>query len=285
MDHDISDHKIIFIEIDNITTNIRSKIIPVNKIKLNLEKLKRSLVTEPIILKDDESMNNVYDEYSNELKNHLNRSSTVSKPKPKIQTQLKNWISNELLRTINAKNFWHKKIKENIRNHNLYDTEPFNENLRYEYCFWKNKVMQLKKSNFNDYYKLRFEDNANNPIQTWKFIKEIAYDAQTTSETQLSILNGNSLTSDSVTVAETFNDFFVNVGKDMSAGIVSYYDYGLNDYRESSFMDFLPLSEIGIRSIVSGLKNTTSVGYDQFSTKVIKECYEELKDCIKTNPL
>lgn len=282
VEHDISDHKLIFIEIDNVLPKVASKDSPGTKIKLNMDKLKRSLVSQPIVITNLECTNNVYDEYSNELKNHLSRSSTLSKPKPKIQTQIKNWITDELLRTINAKNFWHKKMKENIRNSEAHETEPLNDNLRVEYSYWKRKVNRMKNNNYNHYYKSRFESNTNNPIQTWTIIKEIAYEVQKNSEPKLSILHGNSPTTDSVQIVEIFNDFFVNIGKDMSSGIVSNYDYGLNDYGYTSFSEFLPLSDLGVGTIVKRLKNTNSLGYDQISSKVIKECYIELKDCLKT---
>lgn len=50
--------------------------------------------------------------------------------------------------------------------------------------------------------------------------------------------------------------------------------------RRPILSDFIPLTDIGIESIVKSLKNTKSVGHDSFSTKIIKECYEPLKNCL-----
>lgn len=154
VDHDISDHSLIFLEIENQRfsqkTNPQKKL---PKVTLNIGKLKTSLTTHPITITNDENVNLIYEQYSKSLENHILKSSYSKKLKPKINTQLKSWISNELLCSINAKNYWHKKLNENIRNNRLYETEPLNGHLQEEYIYWKKKVNQSKISTYNSFYK------------------------------------------------------------------------------------------------------------------------------------
>ena len=93
--------------------------------------------------------------------------------------------------------------------------------------------------------------------------------------------NNIKLTSPSA-IAEKFNDFFVNVGPDLARKVPSSptkpSSFLKNDYCKSVFLALTTTEEIA--DIVSNLKNSSSSGYDNIPTKLIKYCNNELAPVI-----
>ena len=83
---------------------------------------------------------------------------------------------------------------------------------------------------------------------------------------------------DPAAIAGEFNKFFVNVGpnlaKRISASSKSPMEFLSGNYCNSMYL--LPTTAEEIGDIIANLKNSTSAGYDNFQTKLIKFCSNEL---------
>ena len=72
-------------------------------------------------------------------------------------------------------------------------------------------------------------------------------------------------------IANAFNNYFINIRRQLSDTIQSphhYSDYLHNQVK--SHLQLKPISEIDIRNIINNLKNKASYGHDEISNKLIK---------------
>ena len=94
-------------------------------------------------------------------------------------------------------------------------------------------------------------------------------------------VNGD-LTQDPEIIANGFNNYFVNVGPDLAKKIPDCNkkatDYLQN--RLAGSMYFSPATDEEVLDIISGLKNTNSLGHDNIPNKVVKYCKSELAHII-----
>lgn len=109
----------------------------------NFEKLNSELGNNTLI---PDSYNTVDDMYNNFIQNFKSKIDSCSKlfiNKSKLKFP-KPWINSELERCLIAKNFWFNKYKK----------DKYNNILKDEYCYWRNKYTnlktKLKKKHFSD---------------------------------------------------------------------------------------------------------------------------------------
>ena len=82
------------------------------------------------------------------------------------------------------------------------------------------------------------------------------------------IVNNNKLT-DPGDIANAFNDYFINIGRQLSDKMQSPHHY--SDYLHNqveSHLQLKPISEIDISTIINNLKNKASYGHDEISNKL-----------------
>ena len=124
--------------------------------------------------------------------------------KTKMKQQQKPWITAAIRKSISVreKNF-KKFIKTN--NHTFYDN----------YKLYRNKINHLIKKSKSNYFKSYFERFRENSKKIWTGINKILY--KTFSTTQNIVLNQNGkIISNQKNVADEFNNFFINVGQNLS---------------------------------------------------------------------
>ena len=116
-----------------------------------------------------------------------------------------------------------------------------------------------------------------NMAKTWKILNVMTNRSKCNKVINVIENNNVKLTSPSA-IAEQFNDFFVNIGSNLARKIPTSptkpTTFLKNDYCKSMFL--APTTSEEIADIVSNLKNSSSSGYDNIPTKLIKYCNVEL---------
>ena len=109
----------------------------------------------------------------------------------------------------------------NIKNKlfNRKKRQPNNENIKLLYNIFRNRVNRELKKSKKDYYSQYFEENKNNSKKTWEGIRSII-NINKTKFKCISQLNVNDKVIDNPKeIAETLNDFFVNIGPNTEKNI------------------------------------------------------------------
>ena len=126
----------------------------------------------------------------------------------------------------------------------------------------------------HDYYNKKFDKSRKDPKNTWKLINEVISDDHSKKREMIKLKNDdNVLISDGRTIANEFNDYFTNIGEDLASRIneTSQPDILNFQYSISSDLKFEHTNVNEISKIISNLKNTSSTGIDNISTKTLKE--------------
>lgn len=132
-------------------------------------------------------------------------------------------------------------------------------------------IIYLTKKSQNDYY---IRSATNKSKATWKIINQIKNNYPKESVHQL-YNNNNILINDPTDIAQTFNDFFldININKTNSN---NNNEQILSDKMtlNSNSIFMMPVAPLDIHQIIKTLKNTNSSGYDGIMTKIIKDVGE-----------
>ena len=167
-------------------------------------------------------------------------------------------------------------IKVSIREKNKFYKQFLKTKSKYYHCKFKqyrNKINHLIKINKKQYYNSYFLQNAKDSKKIWSGLKQIIHFKTPTSSKGVKkiTLNGNDIT-DTKVIANCFNDYFANIGKNLSNKIPdvqkSPLDY-LNNPLCHSFYIY-PTSEREIVEEISKLKSGKATGPFSIPVKVIK---------------
>lgn len=149
--------------------------------------------------------------------------------------------------------------------------KPTKENkLKYvDYCKLFKKIISLTKRAQNN-YKIK---NASNKCKTaWRIINQTRLNLPKDSIDSIKVDDKKTI-NNPTEIANAFNKYFVdkvipipNAGKNVTSLI--------NHYVKSMFL--APSSPNQVKEIIKNLKNTNSVGYDGFCTKIIKVVNEDI---------
>ena len=106
--------------------------------------------------------------------------------------------------------------------------------------------------------------------QTWAIIKDTLQN-KAREELPNKYLSSDRTLTNMDEVANTFNKYFINMGRLLSEQITSRHssEEYLNNITELVF-NFTPVTEDYIANVIRNLKNTSSYGYDNISNKLIK---------------
>ena len=201
------------------------------------------------------SMNILLDKHAPFKK--LTKQEIKFKEKPWITGSLKNSIHHKnrlFLQYINCKDPILKTVKHN----------KFKE--------YRNILKLLLKDSKKQYFNEFFKNNINNIKNTWKGIKDIINIKSKVNSQPNCIFHNNSNISDPKIIADSFNEYFSNVGKKIQSKIpvtnLKYDEYLDNPNPNSFFIQ--PTDPEEISSIISNLDLNKSCGPNSIPTRVLK---------------
>ena len=143
----------------------------------------------------------------------------------------------------------------------------------------KQKYKQFRNRNLNEqrkaernYYTEKFELNKNDLKKSWKIIKNmIGKEDNRYSLNHIDFLINGQYISDSKTIANSFNNYFINIGSSLASSIKSENDPLLyfQTNKKSIYIPEIDKSEI--EPIISSINNS-SAGYDELPASIMKQC-------------
>ena len=262
---DISDHLPVFYHKKNVFLN--KKLNPSVKIEYRLVNDDTLCDLYETISAYDfsylESLDNpslAIDELSNAIDDAYRNCCPIKIKTISYKNSLKPWISDEILNCIKKRNnyfqLYHKKIISKTT-----------------YCNYRNFVTKTIRKAKLEYYENKFNSVKNDIKQTWRIINGVLKPKTHSRQNVISklILNNKTYVLGDE-ISNIFNDFFVNIGRDIAESV----DSGPDDHRQylnhinqpNSFF-FRPVTPIDISVIIKSLKNKSS-NINNFSVKILK---------------
>ena len=141
------------------------------------------------------------------------------------------------------------------------------------YSNFRNFVTKkIRKAKF-DYFEQKFNSVRNNIKQTWRIINDVLKPRNKSRQNIIKkIIVNNSIYERGEDIANIFNDFFVNVGKDIADSVDSGPDDHLkylNHINQPNSFFFRPITPNETYAIINTLKNKPS-SINNFSIKILK---------------
>ena len=191
-----------------------------------------------------------YDQISQFINSHVPRRK-LSKREIKLST--KPWITKEIL----AKMQYRHKVYSQVLKCNQPDP-----NMILLYKKLRNSVVKDIKVSKSNYLKNYFLCNRNNMRKIWSGIRSIINVSKVKADYIPTLLENGKLIDNPSAIARTFNNFFVNVGKNTDKDI-SHGSYCPTSFLKGNFPDSMFLSPVNsyeVESYISQMDSTKSVG-------------------------
>ena len=216
------------------------------------------------IVDTDWSILDVYDtcesyfsSFMNIFKSIYNEAFPVMKTKRKYRNRLP-WLTAGLKESIKRKN---KLYRISLKHRTSY-----NFNLYREY---RNKLNTLLKMEEKNYYQSLILANKSNLKKTWGIIKQVINELKYPKLSEFS--HNCSISNDKKSIANAFNDYFVNIGPTLASKIpqlgIDYRDFMPQQNNMSFFL--CPAEELEVKKIILQLKDGAP-GKDGIMSKAIK---------------
>ena len=139
------------------------------------------------------------------------------------------------------------------------------------YVSYKNKYTNAIRNTKKIFYSQKFLNVQGNSSGTWKLINNILNNKSPVLPETIDFKDDDGSIYSQEEVAEKFNQYFVNIGKNLSSGFGN--DISINKFLKGSYMKsfFLnPVTEKEVVDTVLSFKNGKSPGYDSIDSQVIK---------------
>ena len=181
----------------------------------------------------------------------------------KVRSEYALWLNEQIKKAMNNRDYFKKKA---VKTKSNYYNQAYRTN--------RNHVNKLINNAKKTYYKTTIENNKANPKQMWKHINQLVSRVSKTTHIP-TIKVGNKVIEDEEGIAETLNEYFFNVGPELSNQIAkseTEIDYYMKPVSvEFKFQD-IPTGDV--MNILSNLKESKSCGYDKISAKILKDSSE-----------
>ena len=143
-----------------------------------------------------------------------------------------------------------------------------------KYKQFKNQNLSNQRKAERKYYTEQFELNKQDLKKSWKIIKNmIGKEDNRCYMNQIDFLINGQYISNNNTIANSFNNYFINVGNSLASSIQSENDPLL--YLQTNIKSiYIPeLDKIEIKSTISSMNNSSS-GYDELPASIMKQCID-----------
>ena len=177
------------------------------------------------------------------------------------------WITKGLLNSIKTKNKLYKECKKRPTERRITKFKVF-----------RNKLHNLIRISKRKFYENKFQKSKNDMKKTWKTINNIlGRKKNALIQAQFKNSHGETI-SDPQLIANDFNDFFVNIGPNLTSKINStgkeYYEYLKDPIQKSVFLS--PVIDDEIVKIITKFDQTKSPGHDNIGNNIIKRIAKEI---------
>ena len=188
----------------------------------------------------------------------------------KYRHKLNPWITKGILKSLKTKDKIFKELKQvRNRNNNKY------ESLKVKYDTYKQIYTKILRTAKNNFCTDKFQQCKKDIKATWKNINILLQNKKDVSNfPDYFNDNSNKPFTNPQDIAKEFNKFYVNIGLELAKSIqntnMSATDL-LPTHNISESFYFTPVTPIEILNITHNMKPKTSSGYDQISSKLLKQ--------------
>ena len=177
------------------------------------------------------------------------------------------WITAGVLRSIKCRDKLYKALQNTDRTSHMYF--PLKQKLNKYNSLLKKIIREAKVK----YYNSRLEESKSNMKKTWSVINEIICKTKHHKKgIKAIILNGKQL-KDPQSIAESFNNFFVNIGPSLTKNARHIPEKTFQVYLNKTILtsfDFQLIDESNFDKVIQSLHTKTSSGHDGISVKLLK---------------
>lgn len=252
----ITDHLPIFLSINldipKPNPTYTAKVVDISNIQKDIE----STDFSPILFSND--ANDAAYTLTTLLTQIIEKHTRFSKVSRKNRN-IKPWITPGLLRCIRNRDKMHLALK----------TQPDNPILKITYSRYRNFCNSLLRKLKINYEKTEFMKRKNNPKATWDLIKTVTHSKSAPPPLkELQLLEPDKLAS-----ANSVNNYFVNVGKDLATNIRQCVKIPVHPPRLASTcnsMCVLETDDSEVERVIINLKSSSVAGVDGISGHILK---------------
>lgn len=196
---------------------------------------------------------------------------TVRVSRRQYKTQKKPWITPGILKSISKRDFFFRKF--------LKAKNPiFKSNFHKTFKCYRNMIVTLCRRSKSNYYTHYFNSYSHNMRKIWQGVREIVYLNATKSTSLPSIRFGNTISSDPLFIANSFNNFFTSVANSVRSNIgpstKHFSDYLHNRNPHSIFLS--PCTAQDISKIICSFSIRKSSGPNSIPVNLFKLLHRDI---------
>ena len=197
-------------------------------------------------------------------KHFPNKRVKVNKHKHKLSP----WITTGLIKSIEFRDKLYKRLKSCPQ-----DSSEHNR-MEYNLKTYNGYLKQCIRTAKREYYVHEFTKYKNDTRKTWDILKDIINTKKSKSDFPPYFTDLGIKISDSKTIADKFNEYFTKIGPELARSIDTSHKIPFDNYLKSpcqlSFQ-FQYTTPDSIEKIIGDLKPKSSAGYDNLSSKLLKD--------------
>ena len=186
--------------------------------------------------------------------------------KKEIRLEQRPWITQGLLISMSVRDKLYKRRA-------LEKDEQVKNDTSVLYKRYRNLIVSLLKRSKQNYYEFFFIQNQSNAKKTWDGIRSLINVSKRKSLPTSKLIYKNKERTSNIDMAESLNDFFVNIGASVEAKIPQskkhFSSYLVNPNNKSIFVN--PCTEYELRMIIGSLKSSKACGPNSISTNLLIE--------------
>lgn len=261
------DHLVMFIDFP-MDAKTRIKPVPSYFVQksTNFEDFRALLPMNLSHINEDMNTDEIFDEIVSGINFTLNQCSRIKVSKRREKTFKSAWIDSELIKMIDLKEYWFVKM----------NSSKNNEFYKEEYRYWRNKVTAAKRVKKENYFGRKFQNSIGNNRKTWKCMKDVMANGQTSSN-PINLFTNVQCISEKKAKLDEFNGYYSSIGSDFrSTRLADDITVRMKKVIEGTVFEFRPLSIEETKLIIMRLKNKDSSGFDGISSNLLKRCCEEI---------
>ena len=197
-------------------------------------------------------------------KHFPNKRVKVNKHKHKLSP----WITTGLIKSIEFLDKLYKRLKSCPQD------SPENKRMEYNLKTYNGYLKQCIRTAKREYYVHEFTKYKNDIRKTWDTLKDIINTKKSKSDFPPYFTDLGIKISGSKTIADKFNEYFTKIGPELARSIDISHKIPFDNYLKSpcqlSFQ-FQYTTPDSIEKIIGDLKPKSSAGYDNLSSKLLKD--------------
>ncbi len=229
-----------------------------------IDKIKSEMAATDWDVLSDMNASNGYDFFMNKLTQALDTYAPIKTITVSPRNVIKeDWMSSGLLKSSRACDKLYKQQLGTAK------TDPKHT----KYIAYRNKLNNLKRSAKRQYYFSRLVAFKNESRKLWSVLNSVIGKTRNKMELPDKITDINNIEiSGSQNIADTFCEFYTNVGANLASKIPTAnkgFEYYMKKHCNNSLF-LAPTDSDEILKIIKGLKNKSSSGYDNISNVILK---------------